>query len=199
MRGGIQMESCTGAEVMVKALRNEGVQHVFGISGHGIVALLEALRILEEETGLTPPLVCTGTQKEAHGEIMKRVEALGLGDRVKFIGYCPFEEIPMIYKGAAAMVYPSLFEGFGLPVLEAMSVGCPVVCSNTSSLPEIAGKAAVYFDPRSANHICNEIERILVDEDKKDRLVVLGNKQIKGYSWDRFAEMIDLDIKNLFG
>ena len=92
-----------------------------------------------------------------------------------------------VYRGAAAFVYPSLYEGFGLPPLEAMSAGCPVVCSRTSSLPEVCGDAAEYFDPTQPEAIANSIERAVASNGRRQELISLGLKQIGKFSWDLCA------------
>jgi glycosyltransferase involved in cell wall biosynthesis len=93
-----------------------------------------------------------------------------------------------LYSNAAAFVYPSLYEGFGIPLLEAMSLGCPVICSNTSSLPEVAGKAAEFFDPYEPDSMTVALENVLCSSEKAKRLVNLGYERVKNFSWDKCAE-----------
>ena len=92
------------------------------------------------------------------------------------------------YAGARALVYPSEYEGFGIPLLEAMSAGCPVICSNTSSLPEVALDAAEYFDPRDVESIRAGVERVVYDEQHRDALIARGRARCMDFSWDRCAE-----------
>jgi glycosyltransferase involved in cell wall biosynthesis len=92
-----------------------------------------------------------------------------------------------MYKGAAAFVYPSLYEGFGIPLLEAMSLGCPVICSNTSSFPEVAGDACEYFDPQAVESISLAMETVLQSEVKRDELIQKGHVRCASFSWDRCA------------
>ena len=92
-----------------------------------------------------------------------------------------------VYRGAAAFAYPSLYEGFGLPPLEAMSAECPVVCSRTSSLPEVCGDAAEYFDPAQPESIATSIERAVASNGRRKELVALGLLQIRKFSWDQCA------------
>jgi glycosyltransferase involved in cell wall biosynthesis len=91
------------------------------------------------------------------------------------------------YKNAAAFVYPSLYEGFGIPPLEAMALGCPVICSNTSSIPEVVGDAGEYFDPLEIESIRTSIEKVLQSSESRNELVQRGYSQCKEYSWDRCA------------
>jgi len=95
--------------------------------------------------------------------------------------------MPALYEGAAALVFPSLFEGFGMPVLEAMWCDCPVVCSNSTSLPEVAGDAALLVDPRSPEELAGAISRILDDEPLRKKLIGLGRLQAKKFSWHKFT------------
>ncbi len=98
------------------------------------------------------------------------------------------QKLSELYRHASAFVFPSLYEGFGMPVLEAMALDCPVVCSNTSSLPEVAGNAAEFFDPYSKESIANALERVLFLSGRRTTLIQLGKQQIKKFSWDKCAE-----------
>ncbi len=93
-----------------------------------------------------------------------------------------------LYRGASAFIYPSLYEGFGIPPLEAMSYGCPVICSSTSSLPEVAGPAAAYFDPLDVESLQATIERVLGSVELGASLIALGRKRVEQFSWDRCAQ-----------
>jgi len=93
-----------------------------------------------------------------------------------------------IYSEASVFVYPSLYEGFGLPPLEAMSCGCPVACSNNSSIPEVVGNAASFFDPSSISSISNSLESLLYDEEDQKKLVFAGYERIKDFGWDKCAK-----------
>ena len=131
--------------------------------------------MLREAYGLDPLLVCTGSPKGAEGELRAKIAAAGLEARVRFLGYCPTSDMPALYEGAAALVFPSLFEGFGIPLLEAMWCDCPIVCSNTTSLPEIAGDAA------------HAMSRVLTDTATRQALIEHGRRRVKGFSWQEFA------------
>ncbi|RUL76746.1 glycosyltransferase family 4 protein [Dyella choica] len=97
------------------------------------------------------------------------------------------EVLASLYSGAAAFIYPSLYEGFGIPPLEAMAHGCPVLCSGTSSLPEVVGEAAELFDPHDPNDICAAIERVVSSEQRSSTLIARGHEQIKRFSWKKCA------------
>lgn len=105
---------------------------------------------------------------------------------VKLLGHVPREDLPALYSGAEALVYTSLYEGFGLPVLESMACGTPVVTSNTSSMPEVAGDAAVLVDPTNPAEIASGIEKVLSDRKK---WIEKGKEQVKKFSWRKTAQM----------
>ena len=143
--------------------------------------------MLREAYGLDPLLVCTGSPKGAHGELPAKIRDARLGDRVRFLGYVPVTDMPGLYEGAAALVFPSLFEGFGLPLLEAMWCDCPIVSSNAASLPEVASNAAVLVDPRSPEALAHALSRVLTDEGLRRALIERGRERVKDFSWTKFT------------
>jgi glycosyltransferase involved in cell wall biosynthesis len=106
---------------------------------------------------------------------------------VRLAGYVPDADLPTLYSGATAFVYPSLYEGFGLTILEAMACGTPVICSNATALPEVAGDAAITVDPLDAEAIAAAIERLVGDEALLARYRAMGLERAKQFSWDRTA------------
>ena len=152
---------------------------------HG--AAVQALCVLREAYGLEPLLVCTGSPKTAHAELLAQIRGSRLDRRVRFLGYCPTQDMPGLYEGAAALVFPSLFEGFGIPLLEAMWCDCPIVCSNATSLPEIAGDAAVLVDPGSPEALAHAINRVLTDDELRRALIERGRRQVTHFSWAKFT------------
>jgi glycosyltransferase involved in cell wall biosynthesis len=151
---------------------------------------VQALRVLSEAYGLEPVLVCTGSPKAAHDELRAQIRDLRLVGRVRFLGYCPMEDMPGLYEGAAALVFPSLFEGFGIPLLEAMWCDCPVVCSNLASLPEIAGDAALLVDPGSPEALAHAVSRVLTDGELRRALIERGRRRVEHFSWARFVSEV---------
>jgi glycosyltransferase involved in cell wall biosynthesis len=109
-------------------------------------------------------------------------------ESVVLTGYVPDEMLPALYSGAAAFVYPSLYEGFGLTVLEAMACGTPVICSSTTSLPEVAGDAAVLVDPSDTAAISQAIQNLLADEPLRSSLRIRGLARAQEFTWDRAAQ-----------
>ena len=149
-------------------------------------------RLIEAFAGLPAALrdrydlVLAGPEGWETGPIL---EAIGAhGEFVKAIGYVPEPELPALYAGATAFAYPSLQEGFGLPVLEAMAAGTPVLTSDVSSLPEVAGEAAVYVDPEYVPSIQAALEDLLTDEGLRARLSAAGRERARAFSWDLTAE-----------
>ena len=112
------------------------------------------------------------------------------GDRVRILGYVDDSDLPALYRGAALFAFPSLYEGFGLPVLEAMACGVPVVCSNASSLPEVAGDAALLVDPLDTDGLANALHRGLGDRDLSVHLVEKGCVQAARFTWSRAARQL---------
>lgn len=133
-------------------------------------------------------LVIAGGKGWYYQEIFERTRALGLAGEVIYPGYIPADELPSWYQAADAFVYPSLFEGFGLPVLEAMASGTPVITSNVSSLPEVAGDAALLVDPHDVAGLADAIDRILGDRALAAGLRDAGLARAASFSWPRAAE-----------
>jgi glycosyltransferase involved in cell wall biosynthesis len=132
-------------------------------------------------------LVMPGYSTGYEDELQKQVTKAGLGDRVRMPGWVDDETLDGLYRAADCLVFPSLAEGFGLPVLEAMLRGTPVACSNTTSLPEVAGDAALFFDPLDVDAIAFSVQRILEDEDLADRLRTAGFERAGRFTWEECA------------
>lgn len=148
--------------------------------------LVEALGALRGEFP-DLALVVIGSKGWLYDDFFAAIEAHGQGDAVILPGYVPDGDLPAMLAGAAAVVQPSLYEGFGLPVLEAMACGAPVACSRTSSLGEIAGDAALTFDPEDVGEIARAVRRLLTDRALADDLRGRGFAHEKTFSWDRAA------------
>ena len=149
--------------------------------------LIEAFIQLKKRNRLDLKLVISGTQGWGFQSIFEKIASSGIGNEIVFTGFAPTESLPFLYNGASAFVYPSLYEGFGLPVLEAMACGVPVVTSNVSSLPEVAGNAAVLVNPYSVEELSDGINRVLIDANLRERCVVKGLARAKSFTWKRCA------------
>ncbi len=135
-------------------------------------------------------LVIAGRRGWLYEEIFARVQQLELESRVIFPGYVAEADKPALLSGALAYLFPSLYEGFGLPVLEAMACGTPVLTSNLSSLPEVAGEAALLVDPHHSAAIAAGLVRLLTEADLRRRLVGRGFRQVERFSWSRAAAQV---------
>jgi glycosyltransferase involved in cell wall biosynthesis len=132
-------------------------------------------------------LVIAGQKGWLYDDIFAQVRRLGLEERVIFTGYVPDPDKPALLSGALAFVFPSLYEGFGIPVVEAMACGTPIICSNTSSLPEVAGDAALLVDPLDSEAIAGAMARMVTDPDLRRVLAERGVRQARRFSWTRSA------------
>ena len=133
-------------------------------------------------------LIVVGKKGWQYEGILDSPRKFGVENRVKFLEFVPDEELSELYKNAICFVLPSLYEGFGLPILEAMKYGCPVVTSNTSSLPEAGGDAALYFDPEDSSDIAEKIKKLLSDDKLREDMIEKGYKQAKKFSWEKAAK-----------
>jgi len=146
--------------------------------------LLEAVKILCERYGFDCSLVLTGIAMQSHAEIKTEINRLGLTDQIKILGYLPAGDLPYIYNNARMMVFPSLFEGFGIPLVEAMACGCPVVCANATSLPEVVGDAGILFDPLDTENMAETIWAAWNDDDRLAGMRKRGLERAELFNWD---------------
>jgi hypothetical protein len=145
--------------------------------------LLMAFRLFREKYPESEiKLVLTGALKDRRVLLEKAAEKMELSPWIWFAGFLPEDALATLYKNARALIFPSLYEGFGIPVLEAMMMGIPVACSRVASLPEVAGDAAVYFDPHNPTEISDAIEQIVFDDHLRDRLIAKGYQQAMAFS-----------------
>ena len=120
-----------------------------------------------------------------YDDIFQQVQALGLTDRVIFTGYVPDDDLPLWYNAAELLVFPSVYEGFGLPVVEAMACGTPVIASNSSSIPEAVGEAGLLFAPDDVETLTNQMTAVLSNNDLRDTLRQQGLAHAQTFSWER--------------
>jgi glycosyltransferase involved in cell wall biosynthesis len=154
-----------------------------------LLSLLDALAIVRRRRPAR--LIIRGEGQPTYARaVRERVETLGLGDVVSFQGYAAHGALRDLYARAACLVLPSLREGFGLPVLEAMACGTPVITSSSSSLPEVGGDAAIRVDPHDAIELSDAMYRVLADADLREDLRAKGLKWVSAFSWRRTAEQM---------
>jgi glycosyltransferase involved in cell wall biosynthesis len=145
-----------------------------------LVAAFETIRV----EGLSDGLVIVGKRGWLCGDFFARLEKSPARDAILFPGYVPDEDLPAVYAGAQGLVFPSLYEGFGLPVLEAMACGTPVVASCASSIPEVGGDATLYFDPRDVEAMVEAVRRLLRDTELGDSMRMRGLARAADFSWE---------------
>jgi glycosyltransferase involved in cell wall biosynthesis len=164
------------------------------------VRLFEALAVLRDRDGVSVPVVCTGG-RVAHywPQVEQAIERLSLHRTVMFTGHVDGETMTALYRRARFMVFPSLFEGLGIPVLEAMQEGLPLVISRATCLPEIAGDAALYFDPTSVESIVETIRRAWSDSSLLEDCRARGGLRAKGFSWATAAKQFDISYRHVAG
>jgi glycosyltransferase involved in cell wall biosynthesis len=147
--------------------------------------LIHAVAQLSDQA---PVLVLPGAPTEYEHELRALADSLGVADRVRFPAWLEEEELEALYASATCFVLPSLIEGFGLPVLEAMARGVPVACSNRPALPEVAGDAALLFDPTDQAAVTDAVRTLLTDADLRETLVAKGRRRASLFSWRRTAD-----------
>jgi glycosyltransferase involved in cell wall biosynthesis len=152
------------------------------------VRLLDATAVLRDQRGVKLNLICTGRQTEFFVRIRKKIDELRLGEQVRFLGMISPEHLRAVYRLAQFVVLPSLFEGAGLPLVEAWVEGTPVTCSGVTSLSEFAGDAALMFDPFSATAIADAMLRMATDEPLLRHLKQRGLEQVKPFKWETSAK-----------
>ncbi len=180
-----------------KDLSMEDLNKKFGIKGEYILfvgtlqprknieKLIEAFSFLKQDK---LQLVIVGKRGWLYEDILKAPEKYGVAEKVKFLDFVEDEDLPSLYKNAICFCLPSLYEGFGLPVLEAMKNGCPVVISNVSSLPEVGGDAVLYVNPQDTDDIAKNLRLIINDEGLRKDMIKKGYQQVKKFSWEKTAK-----------
>ncbi len=194
---------------MNNALGKKDLQEKFGIKDKyilfvgtlqprkNIVRLIEAFSNVKRQTSTDKglQLVVVGKKGWLYEGILAAPKKFGVEEDVKFLDFVGDEDLPSLYKHALCYVLPSLYEGFGLPVIEAMKYGCPVITSNVSSLPEAGGDAAMYVDPLDSNDIAGKIEKVISSPTLREEMVKKGYTHIQKFSWEKAAkETLDVLI-----
>jgi glycosyltransferase involved in cell wall biosynthesis len=157
--------------------------------------LVEAFAVVQGELEQHPVysnlrLIIIGDDVAAHPDLRRTVIRSRMQQRVRFLGFVPTDTLRIFYRSAAAFVFPSLYEGFGLPPLEAMAQGTPVVTSNVSSLPEVVGDAAVLVNPEKIFDIARGLREVLTNEGLRATLCARGRARVQCFSWDRTADRV---------
>lgn len=181
----------------------------YGISGNyllylgtleprkNIERIVEAYGMLRKELNDCPKLVLAGGKGWLFDSIFERVKELQIEDDVIFTGYVRDEDVPLIMSGAMTFCFPSLFEGFGMPPLEAMACGTPVITSNCSSIPEVVADAAITVDPYDVNALYEAMKNVTTNSDLREELSLKGLERCKLFSWQTSAKLFLETINNL--
>ena len=150
--------------------------------------LVAALKLLRDR-GLDVPVVLTGLQGGREIPVLAEADSLGIADLVRFVGFVTPNELVALYRTARMMVFPSLFEGWGLPILEAMAANLPIACSRVTCLPDITAGAAELFDATDPSAIADAMARVWRDDRLRERLIVDGRTRAAVFSWDSSARI----------
>jgi glycosyltransferase involved in cell wall biosynthesis len=148
--------------------------------------LIETIAPILQEKDMQ--LVLVGRKAWGCKELALKIKKLNISNFIIQTGYVSTNELQTLYNGAECFLFPSLYEGFGFPILEAFACECPVITSNVSSMPEVAGDAALFIDPRNGKMLCEAIEKILKSNNLKQELVRKGKERLKLFSWDNCAK-----------
>ena len=155
-----------------------------------LMNLLKAFSLFKKWQHSNMKLLVAGRLAWQYDEITEKLKTYKYRDDVVLLGYLPDEQLARITAAAYALVYPSFFEGFGLPIIEAMQCELPVITSNTGSMPETGGEAALYADPNDPEAIAKQMLRIYKDEALRERLITAGKIQAAKFSWDKAADQL---------
>lgn len=164
-----------------------------------IIRVVDAFIQLKQEGNIEQKLVITGRKGWLYKDIIEKINKTPFSQDIIFTDFVDDEDLPFLYSGAEIFLYPSLYEGFGLPVLEAMSCGSPVITSNLSSLPEVAGDAAILVDPMNVEEIVQAMEKLLRDRELRKELKRKSLERAKFFSWERAAKETLHLYEDIFG
>lgn len=171
------------------SINEDYILYVGGFSPRkNIIGLIEAFSMLLKLYKKDIKLIIAGKQGKSYALYKKRCEELNIENKVIFPGFIPLEHLPYLYNGCEAFVYPSFYEGFGLPPVEAMACGVPVIASNTTSIPEVVGDAALLVDPYNIDQLCGSIYKVLLDNKLKESLILKGLVRSSELNWNKTAK-----------
>lgn len=189
IRPGVDPLFCPQPEAVIQAFRhkqslpNQFILHVGTLQPRkNIPTLLKALAALHRPE---IPLVLVGGRGWLYEEIDATIEKLNLQQQIIFAGYVPDEQLPLWYNAASLLVFPSVYEGFGMPIIQAMACGTPVIAANNSAIPEATGQAALLFEPYQVNHLTNHLQDVLNNPNLALTLRQQGFQQARQFSWER--------------
>jgi len=161
-------------------------------------ALIEAFALLKENNkNISHKLVLVGDASFGYDEVNYMIEEFLLDNEVIMPGWVEEEDMPYIYSGASVFIFPSLYEGFGIPLLQAMACGVPIAAANAASIPEVVDGAGVLFDPHNICNIAESMKKIISDKELREKIIKAGEEKIKNYGWEKCAKETLQAIENL--
>ena len=196
--GGVSpvFSSVTDESLLYQIQKKYGIDRPFILSvgrlepRKNLGRLIDAYRLLRQETNLPHRLLLAGEEGWLYDSLFVQVEKLELKSDVIFLGFVPDEELPALFSLADVFAFPSLYEGFGLPPLEAMACGAPVVASDTSCLPEVLSEAALFVDPTDVRALAETLHRVLIDEELRQEMSKRGLGRAAQFSWSASAQKL---------
>ncbi|AVX30862.1 Glycosyltransferase involved in cell wall bisynthesis [Carboxydocella thermautotrophica] len=169
-------------------IQDQYILYIGGFSPRkNVKGLINAFKEIRKDVGYPIKLVLVGKQVREYGDLVVLIEALGLEEDVIWTGFAPVEDLPYLYAAANLFVYPSFYEGFGLPPLEAMACGTPTIAANTSSIPEVVGEGAWLFNPFDSMELAEKMYKLLTDADLRQELGRKGLMRAGEFSWNKTA------------
>ena len=192
----------TAAEVapVLRKHRHEGERYLLSVGAmeprKNLIGLVEAFSLLPKRLQASYPMVIVGPKGWLTEDIERVMAPLVNDGSLRCLGFLPMDELLAVYSGAHAFAYVSFYEGFGLPVIEAMASGVPVLVSNKSALPEITGSAGILVEPGDVEDIASGLRRLLLDEELRSQCVAAGLERAKRFSWDRTVDETVLVYRN---
>lgn len=171
------------------SISGDFILYVGGFSPRkNIIGLIESFSKLISIYKKDIKLVIAGKRGKSYDSYKKRAEELNISNKIIFPGFISVDHLPYIYNAAKLFVYPSFYEGFGLPPIEAMSCGVPVIASNATSVPEVVGDGGLLIDPNDVDNLCYSMFRVLLDDELRERLILSGIVKASELSWQKTAQ-----------
>jgi glycosyltransferase involved in cell wall biosynthesis len=181
------------------SIEGDFILYVGGFSPRkNIIGLIESFSKLVSIYKKDIKLVIAGKKGKSYDSYKSRAEELNISDKVIFPGFVSIEHLPYMYNASKLFVYPSFYEGFGLPPIEAMSCGVPVIASNATSVPEVVGDGGLLIDPNDVENLCYSMFRVLLDDELRERLILSGIVKTSELSWQKTAQQTLIAYSKIF-
>ena len=192
------------SESTIQTIRNKysgGLPYFLFISlvhpRKNLTRIIKAYDLFRKKTGNGVPFIVVGSTKYQTEDTRQAYEDSPYRQDIQFLGRLDHKELPAVMGASLCLIYASLFEGFGIPIIDAMRCNVPVITSNTTSMPEVGGEAVCYVDPYDITSISNAIQRIYTDEPYRKELIDKGRIQSEKFTWDKAAEKLWTSIEQI--